>query len=54
MSEFLKKHMQRKPLALPYNSPPKISAIHFDASLHTAAELVATTTPDEQHHPTAA
>ena len=54
MSEFLKKHLHRKQLALPYNSPPQITVVHFATELHTAAELVDTTTADEHPHPTAA
>ena len=36
-----KRHLwHRKPLALPYDSPPTGGSPTFDPSLHTAAELM--------------
>ena len=32
--------LKRKPLALPYSTPPAIGQVRFDPSLHTAAELM--------------
>ena len=37
----LKRHRwHRKPLALPYATPPTIASLTFDPALHTAAELM--------------
>jgi len=43
MSRLTKKRFHRKPLSLPYSTPPRSGPVHFDASLRTAAELLATT-----------
>ncbi len=47
MSRRIRNRFHRKPLALPYATPPRTGAVHFDESLHTAAELIAV------HHPAA-
>jgi hypothetical protein len=42
MSRLNKKRFHRKPLALPYSTPPRSGPVHFDETLRTAAQLVDT------------
>ena len=42
MSRLTKMRFHRKPLALPYSTPPRSGPLHFDDTLRTAAELLAT------------
>ncbi len=45
----LKLWFHRRPLALPYATPPRRGAVHFSPDVHTAAELMAS-----RHHQPAA